>query len=327
MASHWQGGLAHWDDVERRHAGAGHIAADWRNLGRAAGTVNCGLRRVEIEPGRWSTPAHCHLAEEEITYVLGGSGLLWQEEQVHEIGAGDCLVFHAAEEVHTLRAGPDGLDALFFGMRVSVEVGELPRAGVGWLGPTWTDVGGGDHPWAREIAVGEPPVSEPSPRPPNVVNIADEQFGEAAWAAGRREPGFRELGDAAGSRLTGLNHETLAQGKLSSPPHCHSAEEEIFVVLDGDGTLELTPSPLARGRGVTDETHPLRAGSVVARPAGTRIAHALRAGDSGLTYLAYGTREPNDIAYYPRSNKLFWRGVGVISRLEHLDYWDGEADD
>src|SRR5262249_18597785 len=157
-------------------------------------------------------------------------------------------------------------------------------------------------PWAREIAVGEPPVSEPSPRPPNVVNIADEQFGEAAWAAGRREPGFRELGDAAGSRLTGLNHETLAQGKLSSPPHCHSAEEAIFVVLDGDGTLELTPSPLARGRGVTDETHPLRAGSVVARPAGTRIAHALRAGDSGLTYLAYGTREPNDIAYYPHSN-------------------------
>src|SRR5262249_20726307 len=113
MASHWQGGLAHWDDVERRHAGAGHIAADWRNPGRAAGTVNCGLQRVEIEPGRWSTPAHCHLAEEEITYVLDGSGLLWQEEQVHEIGAGDCLVFHAAEEVHTLRAGPDGLDALF----------------------------------------------------------------------------------------------------------------------------------------------------------------------------------------------------------------------
>jgi uncharacterized cupin superfamily protein len=54
------------------------------------------------------------------------------------------------------------------------------------------------------------------------------------------------------------------------------------------------------------------------------MAHALRAGPSGMTYLVYGTRKPNDICYYPRSNKISWRGVGVIGRIEHLDYWDGE---
>jgi uncharacterized cupin superfamily protein len=43
-----------------------------------------------------------------------------------------------------------------------------------------------------------------------------------------------------------------------------------------------------------------------------------------MRYLAYGTREPNDIAYYPRSNKIYFRGVGVMARLEKLDYWDGE---
>ena len=43
-----------------------------------------------------------------------------------------------------------------------------------------------------------------------------------------------------------------------------------------------------------------------------------------MTYLAYGTREPNDICWYPRSNKVFLRGVGVIARLELLDYHDGE---
>jgi uncharacterized cupin superfamily protein len=43
-----------------------------------------------------------------------------------------------------------------------------------------------------------------------------------------------------------------------------------------------------------------------------------------MTYLAYGTREPNDITYYPRSNKIFFRGVGLIARLENLDYSDGE---
>jgi len=102
--------------------------------------------------------------------------------------------------------------------------------------------------------------------------------------------------------------------KLGAPPHCHSAEEEIFVVLDGDGALLLG-----------DEEHPVRAGSVVARPAASRVAHSLRAGDGGLVYLAYGTREPNDITYYPRSGKISFRGVGVIARLEQLDYWDGES--
>jgi uncharacterized cupin superfamily protein len=101
--------------------------------------------------------------------------------------------------------------------------------------------------------------------------------------------------------------------KESSPQHCHSLEEEIFVVLAGGGTLVLG-----------DEEIPVRAGNVVARPAGTGVAHLFRAGDEGLSLLAYGTREPGDVCYYPRSNKIAFRGLGVIARLEKLDYWDGE---
>jgi uncharacterized cupin superfamily protein len=41
-----------------------------------------------------------------------------------------------------------------------------------------------------------------------------------------------------------------------------------------------------------------------------------------MTYLAYGTRKPNDLVYYPRSGKVFFRGLGVIARVEHDD--DGE---
>ena len=97
------------------------------------------------------------------------------------------------------------------------------------------------------------------------------------------------------------------------------------MVLYGVGTLELTSTP----RGAAELTDPLQAhavrpGSVVARPPGTGVAHAFRGGDAGLTLLAWGTREPNDICWYPRSRKLFWRGVGVIGRIELLDYWDGE---
>jgi uncharacterized cupin superfamily protein len=46
-----------------------------------------------------------------------------------------------------------------------------------------------------------------------------------------------------------------------------------------------------------------------------------------MTFLAYGTREPNDICYYPRSNKLYFRGVGLTGRLESLSYDDGEPED
>jgi len=117
----------------------------------------------------------------------------------------------------------------------------------------------------------------------------------------------------------------MDRGVLSGPPHCHSAEEEIFVVLDGEGTLELTPSPRGAGEfGDETEKHPVRPGSVVARPPGTGLSHAFRAGDPGLTLLAWGTRDPNDICWYPRSQKIFWRGVGVVGRIEALDYWEGE---
>ena len=94
----------------------------------------------------------------------------------------------------------------------------------------------------------------------------------------------------------------------STSTHCHSAEEEIFVVPDGEGTLLLG-----------EEEHAVRGGHVVARPPGTRIAHAFRAEDEELTILTYGTREPNDIAYYPRSGVVALRGVGVFGRIEPVD--------
>ncbi len=92
-------------------------------------------------------------------------------------------------------------------------------------------------------------------------------------------------------------------------------------MLEGEGTLELTSS---MPPGAEPERHAVRRGSVVARPPGTGVSHAFRAGDSGMTLVAWGTRDPNDICWYPRSKKIFWRGVGVIGRIEQLDYWEGE---
>jgi uncharacterized cupin superfamily protein len=300
--------LAHWDEVEPVRRESGHLAGSWRDLGTAAGTWSVGLQRIEIDPGKWSTPAHAELVEEEVFYVLGGSGISWQDGETYEVGEGDCLVHLAAEQAHTLRAGPDGLDVLAFGMRAYPTGTLLPRAGLVRMDPATVDASPDPrHPWEREAAAGAPEVGEISPRPSNIVHYAD------ATRLDVRASIDRDLGRSAGSERTGLCHVEVAAGKQGAPHHCHSAEEEIFVILEGGGTLRLS-----------DDQAPIRAGHVLGRPPGTGVAHSFRAGDEGMTYLAYGTRDVNDIAYYPDSNKVNFRGIKLIGRIERLEYWDGE---
>ena len=232
------------------------MAASWQRLGDAVGCTGIGVNRVQIEPGRLSTPPHSHGASEEIVFVLGGSGLSWQDEQVYELRPGDCIV-HLAD--HEEQAEP-----LEFG--------------------------------------------EPAPRPKNIVNVEDAEAEE--WERADCGCVERPLGRIAGSVKTGMRHEVVPSGKLNCPPHCHGSEEEFFVVLDGEGTCLLG-----------DEEHSVRRGSIIGRPPGTGVAHAFR---GPLTLLTYGTNEPNEICYYPRSNKIAFFGAGVIGRIEKLDYWDGE---
>ena len=314
--------IAHWDDVTVVRRAEGHICGDWQYL-TGDESVTVGARRLRIPAGSWSTPLHLEGSEEEIFFVLDGTGVSLQqvggEEQAFAVGPGDCLVHLALVHAHTLQAGPDGLEVLTFGQRHYARNTLLPRAGVSWLGPTWVLQGAPeDHPYKREAAVGPPEVGELAARPSHIVNVEDVERATRDGATVART--VRDLGRAAGSFATGLRLFDAAPGKLHAPPHCHTAEEEIFVVLEGDGTLELWPGRPVDG----PEEHPVRRGSVVARPAGTGVAHAFRGGPGGLSLLAYGTRDPRDVAYSPRSGKVSLRGVGVVGRLDVLDYWDGE---
>src|ERR671938_618205 len=141
---------AHWDEVLPVRFALGHIGGAWRDLGRAAGSITFGAQRVLLEAARQSTPVHVHGLAEEIFFVLGGSGLSWQDGETFEVGPGDCLVHRRETEPHTLKAGAEGLDVLAYGHRRYDEAAHLPRAGVSWLGESWVDAGHGDHPWARE---------------------------------------------------------------------------------------------------------------------------------------------------------------------------------
>ena len=300
--------VVHWDDLRTRDRVHDHIAATWTDLGSGAGSVDIGLQRLRLHPGKRSTPVHVHGAEEEIFFVLAGAGTLWQNGRTCEVGPGDCIVHLPNRERHTLRAGDDGLDVLAFGTRVPIELCYLPRAEHSWAGPTVLPSPGRLDLFPMDDAAEPLEFPAPGERPPNVV---------AAGSVSDRRPRDgrvrRDLGSAAGSQRTGLQHVAVEPGRLSAPPHCHSASEELFVVLEGEGHLLLG-----------DEAHEVRRGSVVARPPGTAVAHTFRGGGGGLELLAYGTRRPEDVLYYPRSNKIFWPGVGVVGRIEHVDFWEGE---
>src|SRR3954454_18378018 len=304
--------ICHWDDAGEHLVESGHLRGHWTDLGTAAGSVHIGLRRQRLEPGRQGTPAHVHDAEEELCFVLAGEGRSWQDGATYAVRAGDVLLHAAGGAAHCLVAGDGGLDALMFGERRTAEVGRLPRTDAAWIGATWTDVATGGHPWDRETAAGPVPVDrEPAPRPPGILATADVPAGDLR--RGEIVCVRRDLGSAIGSSHTGMRHVVVEPGKRGQPQHCHSAEEELFVVLEGDGVLLLGY-----------EEPPVRAGHVVSRPAGSGVAHAFRAGPDGLTYLAYGERKPDDAIWYPRSRKIFMHGLGVAFRVEPVAFWDGE---
>ena len=322
--------IAHWDDVAGVRREQGHIAGTWSSL-TGSRSVTVGVRRIRIDPEMWSTPLHMEGSEEEIFFVLDGDGLSVQDDgdglHAYRVRPGDCLVHLPLRGAHTLRAGDGGLDVLAFGERHLAGNTLLPRAGVSWLGPTWVLQGAPeDHPYAREADVGPPPVGEPDDRPACIVNV--DEVGELERLGATVARRVRDLGRAAGSERTGIKLYDVLPGKLMSPPHSHSAEEEIFVVLGGSGAVEVWPHPRAASEPELwpggHDRHPVREGHTIASPAGRGRPLGIRAGEDGLRVLAYGTRDPNDITYYPRSGKVSLRGVGVIGRIQQLDYWDGE---
>jgi len=298
----------------------GEMDATWQRLGQAAGTKGVGVNRVRVAPGKLPTPPHSHGASEEVYFVLSGSGLAWQDEQVHEVRSGDCVIHRADELEHTFVAGAEGLEYLVFGTNFPTEIGWLPRSGAVRLGWPWVE-GRIDDPWDREAEAPPLAYGEPAERPSNIINIDEVEL--ERWGGSTTAPlATKERSDQAG-----FHWERLDPGARGSVPHCHSEEEEIFVILEGEGTLHLWPSPFGAGGGAEREEIPIRTGHVIARPPGTRVSHWFRAGPHGLTMLIYGTRRPNDMCWYPRSNKIAWRGLGVIGRIEALEYSDGEPED
>ncbi|BCL77039.1 auxin-binding protein [Jeongeupia sp. HS-3] len=131
------------------------------------------------------------------------------------------------------------------------------------------------------------------------------------------------IGAQISARQLGCNLVVLPPGQHAFPFHNHRNNEEMFLVLAGEGEIRLGT-----------ERHALRAGDMLACPAGgPETAHQIRNTGSGdLRYLVFGTRQAPDVIEYPDSGKFRVMtgtpGEGgfdaVVRSGSEVDYWAGE---
>ncbi|HLL18406.1 MAG TPA: cupin domain-containing protein [Rubrivivax sp.] len=142
-----------------------------------------------------------------------------------------------------------------------------------------------------------------------------------------REPLYESQGTrlavGTAARKLGASIDIIAPGKRACPYHLHHAQEEMFVVLEGSGTLR-----------VAGEMLPIVAGDVIFIPPGAEYPHQIiNTSDAPLKYLSVSTRDMPEICEYPDSGKyMAWcnppgggTAFGASQRVANdLDYWDGE---
>jgi len=135
------------------------------------------------------------------------------------------------------------------------------------------------------------------------------------------------VGAEIDSKKLGFNVTVVPPGKRAFPYHAHRSNEEMFFILEGEGSIRIAGS-----------THKIRKGDFVSLPPGRESAHQI-VNDSKepLRYLAVSTMELPEVVEYPDSGKL-----GVIAgthggrpasdaSIRHftkvkdgVDYWEGE---
>lgn len=107
---------------------------------------------------------------------------------------------------------------------------------------------------------------------------------------------------ALGLTELGASYMEVRPGDAQSPFHVHYQEDELIVLLEGEGTYRFG-----------DATYPVKAGDVLSAPkGGTSYAHQLRnTGDRTLKYVCISTLPDFNIVELPE--------VGVVRVVERKE--------
>ena len=136
------------------------------------------------------------------------------------------------------------------------------------------------------------------------------------------------IGSLIGLKKLGMMLTIVEPGKKAYPFHAHAANDEAFIILEGEGTYRFG-----------DTTYPVKEGDILAAPAGgAEVAHQIiNTGTVTLKYIGISTKVEPEIVEYPDSGKFAAvarvKGDSFLSaEFKHIgritdtyDYWDGEA--
>ena len=152
------------------------------------------------------------------------------------------------------------------------------------------------------------------------MNLDEVQFDDV------EENGFYtssrgQIGEHIGARQLGYNLTVLPPGKAQCPFHSHHGEEEMFLILEGEGELRFG-----------DQRHRIRRHDVIACPTGgAEVAHQIiNTGSTTMRHLALSTVVALDACEYPDSQKVLVvsgrrGGLRKMFRAENtVDYYDRE---
>lgn len=165
-----------------------------------------------------------------------------------------------------------------------------------------------------------------NPQPDTLSARLIRNFNDVPTSREVREPLYESLsarlaGGTVAEKL-GASIDIVAPGKRSCPYHFHYAQEEMFIVIEGMGTMRVAGQML-----------PIRQGDVIFIPPGPDYPHqVINTSDAPLKYLSISTREKPEIVEYPDSGKYLAmasaHGAQAFDAIQRagtsLDYWDGE---
>lgn len=142
---------------------------------------------------------------------------------------------------------------------------------------------------------------------PKIVNLES-----LPWTAWETRPGIeveiRDPARKAGSVKCGLRVYRLAPGKQSTRLHRHLLQEEMFLILEGSGTLRHS-----------DKRVPVKKGDLVLYNAGDPEAHTfVNTGSEPMVYVATGDRLSYEVCEYPEDGTVYVEAIDKTLKDEEV---------
>ena len=279
-----------------------------------------GLRRCRLAPGAHDMPAHVHDDRRSSSTSCAGEGVSWRTGRRTRSARATRSCTARAARTHP-SSGP-GMTAIVFGERRPVEVGRLPRAGRADRAPV-------DRPrrarsFAPEAAAGPVATGGPARRARgrssrDDVPAQDRDRGEFGGCAQHRRRA-RVAADGHAPPRSPPAGSTRRRTPTTPKRSCSSSSTAT-------GTRALRPRRRCH-RGDRPPRRPRRRAARRARASPTPSAAAMP-----HDVLSFGQRKREDVAWYPRSSKLAFRGLsgsgvigGIVVKVERAGFWDGRRD-